>query len=58
MTVTTYTTDATKIATYSFTLTGVLTGDTTTTSTTFSIVIHSQCYGQTLTAGAITTSNY
>ncbi len=45
MTVTVSTTDKTKIATYSFILTGVITGDTTSATSTFSIVINSQCYG-------------
>jgi hypothetical protein len=55
LTLTTSTSSAADIGTYDFILTGSLTGDVQTASTTFSVVIHNQCYGSTFTA--VTTSD-
>jgi hypothetical protein len=54
----TYTTLATNIATYSFILKATLTGDVQTASATFTVVINSKCYGQTLTASTMTAGAY
>jgi hypothetical protein len=54
------TTDPANIGTYSFTLTGSATGDTQTDSTTFTVTIHNECYGQSIdtSSSAVSTINY
>jgi hypothetical protein len=58
MTLVTSTSSTAKIATYSFLLTGTYTGDTISTTTTFSVIIHSKCYGQSLSANTISGISY
>lgn len=57
LTLSIYTTSTAKIGTYTFTLTGTL-DSAISTNSTFSVIIQSQCYPQTITASTISTSNY